>query len=209
MVRTTLTALLHDETGFIVSAELVLIATITVIGVIVGLAEVQNAVVNELNDIGDAIGSLNQSYYVHGHGSFGGFGGGFGGFGGGFGGFGGGFGGFGGGFCGFGVKAFTPGSMFVDFTDMGDNNQCAISCYAAVAEYPKWVGWGGGGALGVGGGVGGTGAAGRTTTAPQGGAVCPPGATAPGAGAPPCDVCPPGGGPAAPNAAPAGPALGV
>ena len=54
--------LLCDEAGFIVSAELVLIATILVIGLIVGLSEVQHAVVSELNDVGDAIGKLNQSY---------------------------------------------------------------------------------------------------------------------------------------------------
>lgn len=46
-----LTQLLHDETGFIVSAELVLVATILVIGLIVGLSEVQHAVVQELNDV--------------------------------------------------------------------------------------------------------------------------------------------------------------
>ena len=51
-----------DEAGFIVSAELVLIATILVIGLIVGLSEVQTAVVHELNDVANAIGSLNQSY---------------------------------------------------------------------------------------------------------------------------------------------------
>jgi Flp pilus assembly pilin Flp len=52
----------NDESGFIVSSELVLIATICVIGMIVGLVEVQWAVVGELNDVGDAIGSLNQSF---------------------------------------------------------------------------------------------------------------------------------------------------
>lgn len=56
----------NDEAGFIVSAELVLIATILVIGLIVGLSEVQAAVVAELNDISCAIGSLNQSYIFKG-----------------------------------------------------------------------------------------------------------------------------------------------
>lgn len=55
-----------DEAGFIVSAELVLIATILVIGLIVGLSEVQTALVTELNDVSCAIGSLNQSYYFRG-----------------------------------------------------------------------------------------------------------------------------------------------
>lgn len=58
MLRT----LLNDEAGFIVSAELVLIATILVIGLIVGLSQVQHAVVEELTDVAHAIGSLNQSY---------------------------------------------------------------------------------------------------------------------------------------------------
>jgi Flp pilus assembly pilin Flp len=56
----------NDETGFIVSAELILIATILVIGLIVGLTEVQAAVVSELNDVSCAIGSLNQSYVFYG-----------------------------------------------------------------------------------------------------------------------------------------------
>ena len=54
--------LMQDETGFIISAELVLVATLPVIGVIVGLSEVHHAVVGELNDVADAIGSANQSY---------------------------------------------------------------------------------------------------------------------------------------------------
>lgn len=59
-------ALLRDEGGFIVSAELVLISTILVIGLIVGLSSIQHAVVQELNDVGDAIGRLNQSYFYTG-----------------------------------------------------------------------------------------------------------------------------------------------
>ena len=61
-----LTALYQDEAGFIVSAELVLISTITVIGMIVGLAEVANGVNEELEDVGSAIGQVNQGYYVNG-----------------------------------------------------------------------------------------------------------------------------------------------
>jgi hypothetical protein len=52
----------NDEAGFIVSAELVLIATILVIGLIVGMVALRNQVVQELCDVGMAIGSLNQSY---------------------------------------------------------------------------------------------------------------------------------------------------
>ncbi|WP_166823774.1 branched-chain amino acid aminotransferase [Thalassoroseus pseudoceratinae] len=56
------TALLNDEAGFIVSAELILIATILVLGLVVGLSEIANSVNGELNDVGAAIGSVNQSY---------------------------------------------------------------------------------------------------------------------------------------------------
>jgi len=58
--------LLHDEAGFIVSAELVLVSTIVVIGMVVGLSEVANGVNQELEDVGSAFGSLNQSYCFHG-----------------------------------------------------------------------------------------------------------------------------------------------
>jgi Flp pilus assembly pilin Flp len=98
----------HDEAGVILSAELVLIMTLLVIGLIVGLSELQDSVVNELNDVGEAIGSLNQSFFFHGQSSFNGQ-----------------------------VKSFTRGSFFVDRTDNCDGNECAISCDAPVPEVPK------------------------------------------------------------------------
>ena len=52
----------NDEAGFIVSAELVLVATIVVISMVVGLACIRNQVVQELVDVGQAIGNINQSY---------------------------------------------------------------------------------------------------------------------------------------------------
>ncbi len=52
----------NDEAGFIVSAELVLIATILVLGMIVGLVSVRDQVVQELGDIALAFGRINQSY---------------------------------------------------------------------------------------------------------------------------------------------------
>lgn len=55
-----------DDSGFVISAELILISTILVIGMIVGLTEIQAAVVAELNDVSCAIGSLNQSYVFRG-----------------------------------------------------------------------------------------------------------------------------------------------
>jgi len=61
---TTLHTLLNDEAGFIVSAELVLISTIAVLGMVVGLSEVALNVNNELEDVGSAFASLRQSYKV-------------------------------------------------------------------------------------------------------------------------------------------------
>lgn len=58
--------LMNDERGFVVSSELVLILTIGVIGLIVGLDSVQNAVVTELSDIASAIGASNQTYMYSG-----------------------------------------------------------------------------------------------------------------------------------------------
>lgn len=104
-----LSKLWNDESGAILSAELVLIMTILVIGMIVGLSELQDAVVNELNDVGEAIGSLNQSYFFHGHS----------------------------GVNHLGVKSFTRGSQFQDFRDNCDGNECSISCDAPVPEAPK------------------------------------------------------------------------
>lgn len=56
----------NDEGGAILSAEIVLIATILVIGVVTGLTSVRDAVVTELADVGAAIGSVDQSYVWHG-----------------------------------------------------------------------------------------------------------------------------------------------
>ena len=52
----------NDDAGFVVSAELVLIATILVLGMIVGLASIRDQVVQELGDIALAFGRINQSY---------------------------------------------------------------------------------------------------------------------------------------------------
>ena len=58
--------LFHDESGVIISAELVLVLTIAVLAMIVGLTEVAVAVNTELNDVSNAIGALNQSYVITG-----------------------------------------------------------------------------------------------------------------------------------------------
>ena len=104
-----LKALYLDDAGFIVSAELVLVATILVIGCIVGLSEVQHSVVAELNDVGDAIGKLNQSYCFSGFTKRDN--------------------------C--DIHAHTNGSAFNDQADECDNNQCQIDCDPPVHESPK------------------------------------------------------------------------
>ena len=60
------THLLEDEAGFVVSSELVLVATLLVLGMIVGLSEVRNSVVQELTDLGQTFGTVNQSYSFNG-----------------------------------------------------------------------------------------------------------------------------------------------
>ncbi len=62
-------ALFHDDHGFIISAELVVISTLLVVGLVTGLQYIQASVVGEMRDVGSAIGSLNQSYsYTGSHG---------------------------------------------------------------------------------------------------------------------------------------------
>ena len=93
----------NDECGAILSAELVLVMTILVIGMVVGLSEIQHAVVQELNDVAEAIGSVNQSYSYSGFhaektaapGD---------------------------------TKSFSSGSAFEDNQDDCDQNECDLSC---------------------------------------------------------------------------------
>jgi hypothetical protein len=68
--REMLKTLWNDECGVILSAELVLIATILVLGMIVGLVELQCSIVAELSDLSSAFGNLDQSYQVSGFASY-------------------------------------------------------------------------------------------------------------------------------------------
>jgi Flp pilus assembly pilin Flp len=60
------TSLMNDEAGFIISAELVIVATVAVLAMVVGLSEVGINVNNELEDVGSAFGSMNQSMNLQG-----------------------------------------------------------------------------------------------------------------------------------------------
>ena len=51
--------LLRDEEGFVVSSELILIATIVSLSMAVGLTEVSHAVTRELIDVGNGFNRLN------------------------------------------------------------------------------------------------------------------------------------------------------
>lgn len=110
MLRT----LLNDEAGFVVSAELVLVATILVIGMIVGLSEVQHAVVAELNDVAEAVGELNQSYSYTGFSAIKTIGAETG-----------------------QIKSFTSGSDFADNLDDCDKNECELDCLVPTDETAK------------------------------------------------------------------------
>ncbi|MBC8113410.1 MAG: branched-chain amino acid aminotransferase [Candidatus Saccharimonas sp.] len=61
-MKSLATKLMNDEAGFIVSAELVLIATVGVLTLVVGWSEVALNINNELEDVGSAFGSVNQSF---------------------------------------------------------------------------------------------------------------------------------------------------
>ena len=56
--------LFNDEAGFVVSAELVLVLTIAVLGTVVGLTAVRDSLSQELVDLSDAFGAVNQSFNV-------------------------------------------------------------------------------------------------------------------------------------------------
>jgi len=58
----TLVRFVSDEGGFLLSSEAVLLGTITVLGMIVGLAEVRNNVVQELGDFSQAVAWLSQDF---------------------------------------------------------------------------------------------------------------------------------------------------
>jgi len=62
-----LTNFWNDETGLVMSAELVMLGTVGVIGATVGLSAASTAINDELVEFSHAIRSLDQSYEVQGH----------------------------------------------------------------------------------------------------------------------------------------------
>jgi len=100
----------NEEVGAIVSAEIMLVATILVIGMIVGLKSVRDSVVTELADVAQAFANVSQSYSysgVAGHHAFSGAG------------------------------SFTDASDFCDTAsavDAGQSSKCVVICTASTAD---------------------------------------------------------------------------
>ena len=100
----------NEEVGAIVSAEIMLVATILVIGMIVGLKSVRDSVVTELADVAQAFANVSQSYSysgVAGHHAFSGAG------------------------------SFTDASDFCDTADAtapGQSSKCVVICTASAAD---------------------------------------------------------------------------
>lgn len=61
-MRRWMMQLWRDDRGALIATEWVFIVTILVIGLVVGLKSVQQAVVNELEEVASAIGAVSQSY---------------------------------------------------------------------------------------------------------------------------------------------------
>lgn len=57
----------NDESGAVVSAELILILTICICAVAVGWSKVAGALTGELADLGNAIGAVDQTFQVPGY----------------------------------------------------------------------------------------------------------------------------------------------
>jgi hypothetical protein len=74
-MKLVLARLWTEEVGAIVSAEIMLIGTILVLGMIVGLKSVRDSVVTELADVAQGMGNVNQTFSfsgTSGHATFGG-----------------------------------------------------------------------------------------------------------------------------------------
>lgn len=66
MMKSMLKKLWNDDGGALIATEFLFVATILVIGIIVGLVGVRNAVVAELTEFGNAVLALSQGYTIQG-----------------------------------------------------------------------------------------------------------------------------------------------
>jgi len=62
MLRT----LINDESGFVVTAEILVVFTLIFCATVVGFAVVRDSLVHEIHDVSEAIGAVSQSYNVTG-----------------------------------------------------------------------------------------------------------------------------------------------
>ncbi|MCX7418203.1 MAG: hypothetical protein NT013_01535 [Planctomycetia bacterium] len=51
-----------EESGFLISSELVIVGTVGVLAMVVGLEAISSSVIQELNDLASAFGAMSQSY---------------------------------------------------------------------------------------------------------------------------------------------------
>ncbi len=65
-MKKVLAQLWNDDAGALIASEFLFVATILVIGTIVGLAEVRNAVNVELSEFANALLALSQGYTING-----------------------------------------------------------------------------------------------------------------------------------------------
>ena len=65
-MRKFLCAFWQDEHGFIVSSELIFVATLLVIGMVTGLTTIRDQVLGELGDLADAVSEVDQSFSISG-----------------------------------------------------------------------------------------------------------------------------------------------
>lgn len=56
----------NEENGAIITAEIIIIMTVLVLGLIVGVSSVRDAVVTELADVAQAISNMTQSFFYGG-----------------------------------------------------------------------------------------------------------------------------------------------
>ncbi|MFL5328169.1 MAG: hypothetical protein ACJ8C4_04585 [Gemmataceae bacterium] len=61
-MRKLMEKLWQDDDGALIAAEYLFIATILVIGIVVGFANVRDAVVNELSEVANAFMALSQAF---------------------------------------------------------------------------------------------------------------------------------------------------
>lgn len=56
----------RDEDGFILSIEMILVSTIAVLGLLVGISAIRDAMLSELSDVAGAVQDINQSWMLYG-----------------------------------------------------------------------------------------------------------------------------------------------